>query len=330
MATSMGGEDIEAVALINNISDETHNPKDDDVIIEIPDENGGLRPTNVNQILPEGKDYHLFFAYSSDDSAFVRQRVKSLESPPYNLKCCFSDRDFLPGKPIHENIEWLMPRCMKIVLVLSPSFYESGWCQMEERLAHAFSATSGLGVIPLVHKPCQIPDTLKTLNYIDETRAEEADNKLLEAVFAPAGPSNVLPNWFNPRKDVNGCGVWLPATEASPCGYNWIFPDITQADINVLRDIGANIAVVYYNTQRCKDFIKELLKNNRGGERMDQVNDEELDARADAIVDNLVDKLASKFARWEEIQAANFLRHKTKQDKLCLCQLYEASSEHSF
>ncbi|XP_064613212.1 uncharacterized protein LOC135476994 [Liolophura sinensis] len=275
-------------------------------------------------------------------------------------------------------------------------------------------------------------------------------------MFVSAGPSNVLPNWFNPRKDVNGCGVWLPATEASPCGYNWIFPDITQADINVLRDIGANvhlkdldrvidvvnnhwaltyygflpcsrhacgkgcclgflifavfqliiagismhfrlllsvqavigyfcmfviipivvvscwrskhvairkaerklsrvlleknrilyrkckvivsvrvdptpkIAVVYYNTQRCKDFIKELLKNNRGGERMDQVNDEELDARADAIVDNLVDKLASKFARWEEIQAANFLRHKTKQDKLCLCQLYEASSEHSF
>lgn len=132
--------------------------------------------------LPEGKEYHVFFSYISEDESFVRERVKSLESHPHNLKCCFSQRDFIPGYHIHQNIDNLMNKSLVIVMVLSPDYVKSGWFNQELGIAMTLSTEGRVRIVPLVHKECEIPVNLKSLNYIDETVAEEIDNKIFQAV----------------------------------------------------------------------------------------------------------------------------------------------------
>ena len=41
--------------------------------------------------------YHAFVCYAKKDRAFVEKLVKKMESPPYNLRLCFSECDFLGG-----------------------------------------------------------------------------------------------------------------------------------------------------------------------------------------------------------------------------------------
>ena len=55
--------------------------------------------------LPNDKEYHTMFSFQSEDRRWVRKIHAKLESEPYNLKCCISDRDFHPGKDVITNIE---------------------------------------------------------------------------------------------------------------------------------------------------------------------------------------------------------------------------------
>ena len=55
--------------------------------------------------LPDDKEYHTMFSFQSEDRRWVRKIHAKLESEPYNLKCCISDRDFHAGKDVITNIE---------------------------------------------------------------------------------------------------------------------------------------------------------------------------------------------------------------------------------
>ena len=55
--------------------------------------------------LTDEKSYHAMFSFQSEDRAWVRRTLESLEAEPYHFKCCIADRDFHPGKDVLNNIE---------------------------------------------------------------------------------------------------------------------------------------------------------------------------------------------------------------------------------
>ncbi|XP_077869560.1 uncharacterized protein LOC144361296 [Saccoglossus kowalevskii] len=108
-----------------------------------------------------------FFSYSSKDREWVEETVEKLERE-HGITCMFDDRDFIPGKPILENILTCTKKCEKIVLVLSPNFLDSGWCGYEAQIAITEHLTKERKiVIPVLLKECIIPDFISHLTYLD-------------------------------------------------------------------------------------------------------------------------------------------------------------------
>ena len=127
-------------------------------------------PTGRAPALSEGKKYHVFFSYESSDLEWVKETVSKLESPEYGFKCSIHERDFHAGKRIIENITDHIRSSEKTVLVLSPDFLQSRWCHFEVELGVVMSMEeSKLLVVPVMIRQCQIPDSIKTLTYIDAT-----------------------------------------------------------------------------------------------------------------------------------------------------------------
>ena len=129
-----------------------------------------------------GFQYDVFFSQSSDDSEWVENALDALESEPYNLRCCYSQRDFVPGKSILDNIENCISNSKCTVVLLSPSYMESEWCKKEQILATTNTIMKpDTLVIPVLLKPFDLPMSLNTINYID---AEEGNvyEKIVTAV----------------------------------------------------------------------------------------------------------------------------------------------------
>jgi hypothetical protein len=55
-------------------------------------------------ILPEGKQYHVFFVYRTvvPDKDWVKEIARSLETSDSGLKCAYHERDFFPGWTIFD------------------------------------------------------------------------------------------------------------------------------------------------------------------------------------------------------------------------------------
>lgn len=118
--------------------------------------------------LPPGKKYHLFIAHSTVDHQLAVDICKELERR-FLLKCMLFDRDFLPAKPIDVNAQHELERNVKVLLLLSPDFLKSQWCDMEARLAVQmfYDPNFKLKIIPVLVRGLNVdsnlPPFLKTL-----------------------------------------------------------------------------------------------------------------------------------------------------------------------
>ncbi|CAH1783452.1 unnamed protein product, partial [Owenia fusiformis] len=142
------------------------NVEEQDQIIE------GLVGQFGDKQLPEGKEYHIFFSHASIDLKWVRQIVKILESPPYNLTCCYDDRDFMPGRTSIFEINRCIITSMKTVLIFTPEAVQSRWCQTEVDTAITASYDNLIDIVPIKLRQCELPDTLKHISYLDITNME--------------------------------------------------------------------------------------------------------------------------------------------------------------
>ncbi|XP_071097397.1 uncharacterized protein [Haliotis cracherodii] len=135
--------------------------------------------------LPEGKKYHAFFSYESTDRQWVEQITRKLESPNLGFKCSVHERDFHGGKRIIENITEHIQLSEKTVLVLSPDFIQSHWCMFETQMGMILSMEeSQLLVVPVMVKQCRVPDTIKTLTYIDATSGDDWWPRFIDAIVS--------------------------------------------------------------------------------------------------------------------------------------------------
>ena len=66
----------------------------------------------------------------------------------WGLKLCIGQRDFVPGTAIAENIVHAIDQSRKTILVLTPSFATSEWCNFEMNMA----LTRGHDSLILIYK----------------------------------------------------------------------------------------------------------------------------------------------------------------------------------
>uniref|UniRef100_A0A3B3ZGH4 TIR domain-containing protein n=1 Tax=Periophthalmus magnuspinnatus TaxID=409849 RepID=A0A3B3ZGH4_9GOBI len=79
--------------------------------------------------------YDAFISYNTNDEAWVyRELVPRLEKEQ-GWRLCLHHRDFLPGKPIVENIADAIYGSRKTICVISRRYLQSEWCSKEMQLA---------------------------------------------------------------------------------------------------------------------------------------------------------------------------------------------------
>ena len=84
--------------------------------------------------------YHAFVCYAKKDRTFVEKLVKKMESPPYNLRLCFSERDSLGGGyHLETTAVAIEKRCKKFIAVLSSNFDDSEGAIYESHIAMSLS-----------------------------------------------------------------------------------------------------------------------------------------------------------------------------------------------
>ena len=136
--------------------------------------------------LPPGKLFHVFVSHSSDDAVEVRKLVVDLESR-YDIKCLLADRDFKAGELITDNIKYGMEKSMKILFVLTPSFFAREYCQYEQHIAfEMYIANRQFCLIPLVFKPLPfdqpLPSDFINLTYIDAQKETDLPARIYAAL----------------------------------------------------------------------------------------------------------------------------------------------------
>ncbi|XP_067655290.1 uncharacterized protein [Haliotis asinina] len=128
------------------------------------------------------KEYDAFISYNSADEDFANDLVKHLESPVIGLKCVNHKRDFHPGRTIVGNINEFLENSSKYVLIMSPDFVRSDWCQWETEIMVSMSVEEKRCIIPVLLKPCKIPKTLSTLTYVDVCHSDKWRERLVNSI----------------------------------------------------------------------------------------------------------------------------------------------------
>ena len=66
---------------------------------------------------------------------FLEKIVEVLENPGSGLRrsfrCCIHERDWIPGRTINENIFDSVNQSRRTLILLSPGFLQSSYCQQE-------------------------------------------------------------------------------------------------------------------------------------------------------------------------------------------------------
>lgn len=86
-------------------------------------------PDNVEYI------YDAFVCYSSSDINWVLNELLPEVEESEGFQLCLHDRDFKPGQFIVDNILESIQTSRRVILVLSPEFARSSWCNYEASLA---------------------------------------------------------------------------------------------------------------------------------------------------------------------------------------------------
>ncbi len=105
--------------------------------------------------------YDAFVAYCSRDEEerkWVHLKLTPKLEEEYGFKLCLHHRDFMPGYDIADNIVQAIQDSSKVVLILSPTFLESDWCQFEVRMAREKLVQDRRDSLVLViYKPLDVP-----------------------------------------------------------------------------------------------------------------------------------------------------------------------------
>ncbi|XP_046565365.1 toll-like receptor 4 [Haliotis rubra] len=102
--------------------------------------------------------YDAFVSYAEEDREFVVQDMQSILEKRFGLRLCIHQRDFMVGEPITANVVNAIQSSRKTIILLTPSFLESSWCEYEVHMAKFESIHSGRDIFCVVWL-IDVPDT---------------------------------------------------------------------------------------------------------------------------------------------------------------------------
>jgi TolB-like protein/Tfp pilus assembly protein PilF len=221
-------------------------------------------------------EYDVFISYSSHDKEWVRgELLKRIEK--VGLRVFIDFRDFKGGAPGIKEMERGVSTCRKTLLVLTPNYIKSEWCEIENIMLHTLDpANRNLRLIPLLKTQCEKPLRIGALTHVDFTDGADFDlawHQLLSALGAQAerptgkaGPTEIQAKFNRAlsyvakriRKYKSGFAITLLALLLSAVGLvYWFFHNPAPIEsIAVLPFVNAsgNPEVEYLS-----DGIPELL-----------------------------------------------------------------------
>jgi hypothetical protein len=138
--------------------------------------------------------YDVFVSYSHRDKQWVSgELLPKLEAS--GLHVCIDYRDFEAGAPIIEEIDRVINRSRKTLVILTKDYLESDWTNLESCLVQTNDpAHRKRKLIPLLKGYCKLPRLIKFLIPIDMTRNDTLDmewEKLLRTLGSlPVNPGS--------------------------------------------------------------------------------------------------------------------------------------------
>ncbi|XP_063446601.1 toll-like receptor 3 [Mytilus trossulus] len=98
----------------------------------------------------EDYEYHAFVVYCDANRLWVHNEfVKKLENEE-GLKLCIHHRDFAVGETIIGNVDTLLKKSWKVVVIMSNAFAKSEWCQWEVDIVQERRRRQGREVLLLI------------------------------------------------------------------------------------------------------------------------------------------------------------------------------------
>ncbi len=92
---------------------------------------------------PDQYVFDAFLVYNSNGRLWVHDILTKTLEGEHQFKLCVHYRNFIPGRDIADTIVESIERSRKTVLVLSPNFLRSNWCQYEFKMARQVFVEQG-------------------------------------------------------------------------------------------------------------------------------------------------------------------------------------------
>ncbi|MEW6287613.1 MAG: TIR domain-containing protein [Chloroflexota bacterium] len=131
----------------------------------------------------------VFISYSRKDMDFVRKLAGDLETAGYDV--WWDITDLRGGDDWVRNIPEAIKTSLYFIVVLSPNSIESEWVRKEYTQALSLRKK----IIPIMLAACEVPFALNTINFVNFSEGEYADNftKLLTPLGFTGTPPAVAP-----------------------------------------------------------------------------------------------------------------------------------------
>ena len=150
--------------------------------------------------------HDVFIFYSSADADWVRgELLKRIEDA--GLRAFIDFRDFRPGAANIKEMERGVTTCRKTLVVLTPSYLDSEWCEIESVMSQTQDLTKREPrLIPLLKSRCEKPLRIGVLTHVDFTDDADRDlawRRLLTALDATAQQpaANAIPTEIQTELD---------------------------------------------------------------------------------------------------------------------------------
>lgn len=203
---------------------------------------------------PDTFRYDAFISYSHKDSPWVRNvLLPRLERE--GLRICIDYRDFAIGVPSLVNMENAVKDSRKTLLVLTPDWVASDWAEFEALLIQTNDPIGrGRRILPLLVKPCALPDRLRIFTYLDLTDPTQLDFQSKRLIVAiQSAPQQPVP--------AGSAQVQTSAAPARPVAYGFSFE-------RGLAALNERLAQADVETRLAFSVLESRLKDNLRDDRL--------------------------------------------------------------
>ncbi|XP_068761968.1 uncharacterized protein [Montipora capricornis] len=121
--------------------------------------------------LPYDFEYHAFIIHNHNDEHWMKKKLLPLLEEKHHLTCCIHYKDFIPGKPLRDNMADSVYTSYKVIAIFSNNFVNSPYCRYEldvavNRLVQ--QRDDSLAVIRIDGTDCShLPSELRSRCFID-------------------------------------------------------------------------------------------------------------------------------------------------------------------